>query len=126
MSFLSEAISQIGRRLADTCPHDIHCHSTHRAGDFGPLLLLPEHGKWWPPQNQLEKLDEFFTTGREKTVAYRFLKTLLQNVEHQQVEVLFPGDSPRMILFAFGAHVTECDHAVFATRDILLLNDALI
>jgi hypothetical protein len=60
----------------------------------------------------------------KETVTPRSAKALWEDMEHEQIEKIFPGDGPGPVFPGFGMEIPEGDHAVFALQDILFPDNA--
>jgi len=98
---------------------DTHYCTAYRAGYFGTFLFLMKHLEWADSKNQLQKSDEFFTARMKKAVISGSAKSFRKDMEHQQIEKIFAGNCPGLILSGFGMQVPECNHTVFVFQDIL-------
>ena len=76
------------------------------------------------PEHHLQKADEFFAAGVQKSIRPGSAKSLWQNMEHEQVEKIFSSDGPGSVMAGFGMEIPDGDHAVFALKDVLFPNDA--
>ena len=76
------------------------------------------------PEHHLQETDELFAAGMKETVTPRSAKPLWEDMEHEQIEEIFPGDGPGPVLPGLGMEIPEGDHAVLALQDILFPDDA--
>ena len=106
--------------------HDnFHVSSAYGTSDCRPFFQFSgEQAEGINPEHHLQKADEFFAAGVQKSITPGSAKSLWQNMEHEQVEKIFSGDGPGSLLAGFGMEIPEGDHAVFALEDILFPNDA--
>lgn len=108
----------------DSCSDDFHFRSTNGTGDDGPFFLSAgKHAERIYPQYHLKEFNKFFAARMKKSVRPRPTKTLWQNMEHEQIKELFSTHCPGFVLSGLGMLVAEGHPAVFASQDVLLLND---
>ena len=104
---------------------DFHWCAAYRTGDCCPFFQFADKDtERINSEHPLQKTDELFAAWMEKTVTSGSAKALWQNVEHDQIEKIFPGDGPGPVLAGFGMEIPEGDHAVFALQDILFPDNA--
>jgi len=87
---------------------------------------LGEQAEGINPEHHLQKADEFFAAGVQKSITPGSAKSLWQNMEHEQVEKIFSSDGPGFVMAGFGMEIPDGDHAVFALKDVLFPNDTPI
>jgi len=59
------------------------------------------------PEHHLQETDELFAAGMKETVTPRSAKPLWEDMEHEQIEKIFPGDGPGPVLPGFGMKIPD-------------------
>ena len=103
---------------------DFHLRSTSGTGDDGPSFLSAgKHAERIEPQYHLKEFNKLLAAGIKKSVRPRPTKTLWQNMAHEQIKELFSTHGLGSILSGLGMLVAESHPTIFASQDVLFLND---
>jgi len=78
------------------------------------------------PQHQLKEPDQLFTARMQKPVTAGPAESPWQDVLHEQVEKLLPGNGSGPAGSGFGVKIPVGDHPVFILQDILFTDDTPI
>lgn len=104
---------------------DFHLCSTNGTGDGGSFFLSAgKHVERIDPQYHLEEFNEFLAAGMKESITPDSVKTLGQDMVHEQTKKFFSGHDPCFVFFGLCGQVAEGHHTVFAAKDVLFLNDS--
>lgn len=104
---------------------DFHLCSTNGTGDGGSFFLSAgKHAEGIDPQYHLKEFNEFLAAWMKESITPSSAKTLGQDMAHEQIKKFFSSHGPSFVLFGFCGQVAEGHHAVFASQDVLFLNDS--